>query len=117
MESQPGWLDQMWKALHLKHLRCCTEDDQKSVLDSWRKNKYAPGICSPALGKSPFPLRDTLLDLTFPLVGKENIACYAAGFRRAVALLSTPVVCHDMVVSLGNTPAGFITWELCYCVC
>jgi hypothetical protein len=117
MESQPGLLEQMWETLRLKHRRFRTEDHQQSALDSWQKNKYAPNICNPAIGKSPFPLRDTLLDLTSPLVGKENIACYAAGFRRAVSLLSTPVVCHDLVASLCDTLAGFIAWELCYCVC
>jgi hypothetical protein len=80
MESQPGLLEQMWETLRLKHRRFRTEDHQQSALDSWQKNKYAPNICNPAIGKSPFPLRDTLLDLTSPSWARKTSHATLQGF-------------------------------------
>src|SRR5687768_6154221 len=49
------------------------------------------------------------------LVGKENITCYDAVSQRAGPLLSTPVFCHNAVVSVRQgAPAG-LSWALrCY---
>src|SRR5438477_56894 len=83
---------------------------QQSVLESWQKNRYTLYVHKPTLGKPPFLCVTLLtLDPTFPLTGKENTACYTAGFRRAMPLLSTLVFCHDLVTSRHHTPPGFIS--------